>query len=649
MIMFAVLLAGASAIDAHGGSRISSIELESQGALPESRIRELLGVKVGDEFSEASLDKGLKRLANTGRYQGLQLRYDPVKGRLVLDVKLFDILQDVQVSFFEKEIAESLRELLKKDILEISSLSVSDQISVDALPEIRELVEARLRARGFYKAKVVLALQEGEKRYDRVLLIDVRLNEQDKVQALRFSGFRSADLDELRKLLERVVYTKPYLRSLDTPNDLINNPEEYLLERIRRLRSADQGKPVQFDIEFPADQTLLNGTLTAWGKKMRQEGYFDFDIQSQIVELEDKRVLEIILSRGQKYDIQFFGNINFWERELRQVVLDRPIRLGIPFNLNDAKNAVKSKYLSEGYIDIKVDSEISSSEDRRIVLLRLTEGKQYFLGNIVWEGVSLREKMALSQIETRWKDSMSHPFHYTYFDEKDIRSQLPFLLSMLKAEGYLQSRFLGFSYVKPGVQEGNQVTIKIPLQLGPQFRVRSVALENSEEIEKIMKLKKIPFAIGEIASSEKILEVSDSLKTEARESGFLLASTPASVDEIVNFSDTTDEVDLVFRLSHGPKIRMGQIVPEGLRKTKEKVVLREFEREDMTTGDVWIPSKLEKIDERLLAYGLFNNLRMQSSDPRALSEESGEGVEVQERDLRIVLSERSGGAVEFGP
>ncbi len=629
---------------------IKEISVPAEETVAEGRIKELLGIKVGDVYSEATLDKGLKRLANTGRYQGLEVYFNPHTGRVVLETRLFDVLQEVRVDFGKTTLAASQVELLKKDVLEISSLAIKDQISIDALSEIRERIEARMKARGFLSPQVVLALQEGENLNSRILLVNIKLNTQSMVQAIKFKGFKANDLEELRRLLEKVAYTRPYLRALDTPNDLINNPEEYFLERIRRLRNADKGEVVRFDITFPWDQVLFSGTLNSWGKRMRREGFFDFSIQTELVKERDASVLEITLNRGQKYDIQFLGNVNFWERKLRDMVLDRPIRLGIPFNLNDARNIVQSAYLAEGFLDVKVTSQIQPKDGRRVVTLSIQEGPQYFLGPIFWEGISVREREALSEIEQSWKDSMSHPFHHIYFDEKQIRSQLPLLLAMLKAEGYLQARFLGFSTQKPSAEKlGNRVGIKIPLQLGPKFRIRSIVLEDEDNIRKIVELKPIAVEVGEVASSEKILSTSLAIRDQAKEAGFLLASTPESLDELVVFSDSSDEVDLDFRLNLGPKVKVGQIVTEGLRKTREKVILREFEREDMTTGDVWVPSKLEKIDERLLAYGLFNNLRMQSSEGRNLETTQGDEVEEQERDLRVILSERPGGAVEFGP
>ena len=629
---------------------VKKMDLSADGELSSGRLQELLGVRVGDEFSEAELDKGLKRLSNTGRYQGLEISFNPKTGRLALSVKPFDVLEGIQITFSNTKVSLEHQALLRKDILEISSLSIKDQIAVDALPTIRSRIQARMEARGFQSSQVILALQEGEQRYARILLVNIKLGNQKMLQALRFKGFQGADLEELRSLLESAGYTKPFLKDLDTPNDIINNPEEYFLDKIRRLRNANKGKPVQFDIDFPWDQTLIAGSLSSWGKRMRQGGFFDFDIQTKLLNETGKSILEISLNRGQQYDIQIFGNVNYWERDLRSKILDRPIRLGIPFNLNDAKNIVKSLYRTEGFRDVTVTSTVKSESDRRSVLLEVKEGSQYYLGDIAWEGITERERRELLPLERRWKERMSNPFHHIYFDEKQIKAQLPSLVSILKSEGYLQSRFLGFSVVENEESESNKINIKIPLQLGPRFKLRNISLIEQESLRALIDLEDIPLKKGEYASLEKILSVSSKLKEQAQEKGFLLSSTPESLEEIVSYSDSSDEVDLAYRLTLGPRVRMGQIVTEGLRKTREKVVLREFAREDLVTGSVWVPSKLEKIDERLLGYGLFNNLRMKASAGRmAKTKDDKNNPGEQERDLRILLSERPGGAVEFGP
>ncbi|MEO5668154.1 MAG: BamA/TamA family outer membrane protein, partial [Bdellovibrionota bacterium] len=189
------------------------------------------------------------------------------------------------------------------------------------------------------------------------------------------------------------------------------------------------------------------------------------------------------------------------------------------------------------------------------------------------------------------------------------------------------------------------------IQLGPRFKLREVLVEgqhpfSEKELDKIVDLQP-----KGIARADRIVHVAEELNRQIQDQGFLSPTISTKLGDIVSYSDTSDEVDLKYVVDMGPQVKVGQIVVEGLRKTKEKVVLREFDREHMDSGKIWVPSKLEEIDQRLLGYGLFANLRMQGAGDRVLEEASaGENdVEVQERDLRVSVSERPGGAIEFGP
>jgi len=628
---------------------IEELVLPDAGDLSPGRMRELLGLSEGAQFSEAEADKGLKRLANTGRFQALALNYDEKIGRLVLELRLFDVLERVEVSFSKNNLSEELLTLLRADIREVSGLSRGDQISLDQMNEIRERILRRLRLRGFPDALLVLALEEGEDESQKRLLVSVDSKDQQMVSSLEFQGFRASDLTSLRELLERSEYTLPYLAKLDVPAEILDRPEEYLISQVKKLRDADDGRPVKYNIEFPYDQVLVSQALGDWGQRMRKAGFFDFKIETKLIESNSKKHLQVSLDRGLRYNVQFRGNVNFWERYLREKVLDRPMRLSLPFSETDAHTVIRNMYLVQGFRDIEIDLQRESLGSERRLTFYIKEGPRYFLGNIMWDGVSSSEKDILNEIVQRWREEFSSPFHHVYYDERSVKAQLPRLLEMVRSEGYLQARFLGSRSLAK--RRGNRIPVEIPIQLGPRFRLRDIVVEGRHPLDEDTLDEIVDMQPGDLASSDGITRIATRLKGAIQQRSHLFVSVPERLDEIVSFSDTSDEVDLRYTIEGGPRIKVGQIVVDGLRKTKEEVVLREFRREDMETGEPWKPESLDAIDQRLQAYGLFGNLRMQMVNGRMLerAEESADGIEVQERDLKITLNERPGGAIEFGP
>jgi len=629
---------------------VTEVVLANGGELSEERVSDLLGVKVGEEVSESKLEEGLKRLANTGRFQALQVSWDSERGRVVLELSLYDVLETLEFRSPDEEISPELFSLVSRDIGDVTALTPGDRISLDQISEIRERVLQRLRDRGFKNVQVIIALESGEVESQKKLLVSARLGPQQTVSQIEFQGFRGSDLLKVRDLMEETDYIAPYLKKLDVPADLVDTPEDYLLTQFKRLRSADAGNPITYDIDFPLDWVLINSTLSDWGQRMRGEGFFDFRLNAGVVDgARGLPKLLIRLERGPRYNVQFSGNVNFWERVLREKVLDRPMRLGLPLNLADAQAQIRAMYLAEGFKDVRIEVRTEDLRTERRIEFQISEGRRAYLGNIIWDGLAPREVEILQEIEAEWKAGLSTPFHHVYFDERGLRAQMPQLLARIQARGFLQARLLGFKAVPTG--KSDRMDIEVPIQLGPRFILRDVVVEGQHPLSDDRLDEIVDLHPREVARADLIVGVAERLEREIREQGFLMPTISTRIEDIVTYSDTSDEVDLKYVVDMGPQVRVGQIVVEGLKKTREKVVLREFDREDMSSGELWVPSKLEEIDQRLLSYGLFGNLRIQGSGDRVVKQasETENGVEVQERDLRVSVSERPGGAIEFGP
>lgn len=613
------------------------------------RIEELMGLKVGDQFTELEADKGLKRLSDTGRFQSVKLEFDMNLGFLYLSLVPLDTLESLEVNFTDTNLSTDLTNLLSRDLNEVVGFSRGDQISLSQLSEVKERILRKLKQRGFSKASAVLVLEESETEFRKNLILSIKLEEQDMISGLIFKGFSARDLKELRSVMETSEYVKSYFSKMDVPNDLLDRPENYLIEQIKREREANQGLPVTYELMFPFDQLLLNQSTGEWLQRIKKQGYFDASIESKLITTKGSSFFSIELVMGPRYNIQFKGNVNFWERDLRIKVLDRTMRVGLAFNENEALTLLKEMYYTDGFKDVEINLIRENIKNERRIVFEIKEGSRFYLGQVFWDGLSKEEQVILDEIVNKWRNQFSSPLHHIYFNEKLIKSQLPNLLELIKSRGYLQARFLGLR-IKP-VINSSQVPIEIPIQIGPRFTIRQILVEGFHSLDESKLNEIVNLEPGDIADSFKILELSKIIKSNIRNKSYLFVTVSEQLEEIITYSDSSDEVDVRYLVNSGPRIQLGQIVVEGLRKTKEKVILREFKREKMESGELWNPNTVEEIDQRLQSYGLFGNLRLQMVGGKIIerSEESSDGVELQERDLRISLVERPGGAIEFGP
>jgi outer membrane protein insertion porin family len=626
---------------------VARINVTADDDVTVPRILELLGISEQEEFSESSLDKGLARIANTGRYRGVEGRFDPASGTLAVVLKYMEKLEGVDTAL-RPAIDEDLEQLLRADLNEIVGIPVGDPIHIELVPDIRTRIIERLKDRGYPKADVVIALEQGTGPTARRLYVSVDLGERLFAQQVRFEGFRARDLEELRLALSAQPLFGKYLDPLKVPDELLDYPEVYLLSGFRRSREIDNGKSFTVDVKVPVDWIVFNDAVSQWSQATRARGYFDFRTEAGVTEESDGRTLVIRLYRGERYEVQFAGNTSFWERDLRSRVLDRTLRLGVPLNLQEAQSLIQRLYETLGYNAVHIEVTSTSEREVRKVLFSIDEGPQSYLGELSWDGLSPSEAPTASLAMARWRESLSSPFHRIYYDEKGIKAQMPWLLQGLRDLGFLQARLLGF---RPSPVPGSsRVNVEIPVQLGPRFRIRDISLGGRPRIQPEQVRGAIGLLKGDWANASQIQAASGSLARLHREEGYLFTEVSVGEDEIVEYSEVSDEVDLIYLVDPGPRIRVGQVLVDGLRETKERVVLREFEREDFKAGETWVPSRLLKVDERLLGSGLFGSVRMNPVGGRILSRSQTEADdEVQERDLRVTLTERPGGSLEFGP
>ena len=161
------------------------------------------------------------------------------------------------------------------------------------------------------------------------------------------------------------------------------------------------------------------------------------------------------------------------------------------------------------------------------------------------------------------------------------------------------SAFLTYSiYEGPLLKIGN-ISIKSMVK-----GISSTDYENSVVVYK-----------GDNFNSSKIQQTLDNIKKESVKNGhpFFIGK----VDEIRNFREK--EIDLVFKVTEGPKLFVEQIEISGNTHTRDNVIRREFQVEE---GDAFDPSMLKRSEEKLQSLGYFEsvnvNVRQGSSTQNAI-------------------------------
>ncbi len=608
---------------------IRDIQVQADGEIDVPRVVDLLNFKEGDAYSVFFLEQGLKRLSDSNQYQSVEAEYDPNEQVLLLRLSLLNHLTDIDIQIGAQDSGNENLDFLRADIETVIQLSRGDHIYQDRLEEVRGRVKTRLVDRGFRQAEVVLALEQYNETPERRLMISIALGSRTYVKKVFLPGFSQKDFVEF----------------VDTFSD------DTAFSRLRKIKDfiRPTEKKTELDVNVPLDWVVLNEAVEKWRLKSRQSGYYDFQLKTRSMEMENGVSLEIDLKRGDRYRVEFVGNVAYWEHDLRGMVVDKTIKLGIALNLNESQQFIKGKYLEKGFKDVDISYEIEKNGELKKITFKIIEGRQHYLSLVKVEGVSDEDMVHVNEAIDEWLVPLKNPLHYIYYDQRLFKARLPQLVSLIQEKGFLGARALDMREVF--VDNSRWVELLIPVQLGFRTYVGSVSVSGNvaltdKELDSIVEINS-----GQPLSMAKIQNIAHSLESQYSEMGFIHAKV--HVQQTKSSMAESDEtyVDVDFQIQYGPKVKVGKVIIEGLRRTNEKVVLRELNKDTLYSGGVWTPDGSSLLEQRLLGLGIFGSARVDQSGGRVLErgDEAKGLLETQERDLKITIAERNAGAVEFGP
>ena len=630
-------------------SEVKKIEVVGEGDFDVPQVMSLLGIREGEVYSDANTEMGLVRLAESAKYQGVRSFFDPERGLLRLELQLSEALSNIEVNLASRQ-GDEIPAHLKADILEVIGISPGDSVHIDLVGEIKDRVTSRLRDRGYLSPKVVIALEQIDRSENRRLSISVEVGPRSRISHLKLTGFRVRDMKEFLSYLRDQDEIQQFLKSFEFPMEVFTSARKNIEKRSGiKLVGDPELESSKIPIDMPMDWISLTQAISKWSQKSRSRGYYDFQVKALPEGDSLAMTVGIELSRGLQYNIQIKGNVEFWEKDLRAQALDRTLRLGVPFSATDAEALFVRLYQNKGYSSVKVTSSVVDSEDRRLIRFDIVEGFQTFLGDFHLEGVSDPDSIELDQVLKEWRKTFESPIRRVYFDEKSFRAAVPDLLRRIRRKGFLQARILEFRPVP--LKDSRYIDVEIAVQLGSKSFLHSVSVEgntvlSNKELDEVVNLE-----IGKPVDPDRVLEIVQDLEKRYQLLGFVRAQ--ASRDEKKTFKSNLEssDVDVVLAITPGPQVFLGNTFVQGARRTKDRVVERELTALDLAKGRTWNPENVQIAEQKLLGLGVFNSVRIEPVGGRILERPrfNETSVEKQERDLRVQVTERPNGSIEFGP
>jgi outer membrane protein assembly complex protein YaeT len=270
--------------------------------------------------------------------------------------------------------------------------------------------------------------------------------------------------------------------------------------RLRRLVPVFEEQSVDLDL-------LLEGVrnLTDY---FQMQGYFDakIDVPSQTV---DNGVLRIryVIERGDRHklaQIEVQGNRYFNTTTIRERMFVTPAstqvrrgRYSASMLLHDV-DAIRGLYLTNGFRDVKVSSEVQSDFGGKAgdiaVAIKIEEGSQWFVSRVEFTGASAESEKA---IRSMLQAGSGQPF-----SEANVASDRDNILAYYFEQGYSEVSF-DWSYADSG--KPNQVNLRYMIVEGQRHFVRTIFVNGLKTTRPGLVERRISLKAGDPVSQTQML------------------------------------------------------------------------------------------------------------------------------------------------
>jgi len=324
------------------------------------------------------------------------------------------------------------------------------------------------------------------------------------------------------------------------------------------------------------------------------------DTQIQLKGLEVKFIVVEIPSIG---NVEILGNSKIEINDIREKI---GLRRGATFNehiVQESKKEILKAYKEKGYFFAETRIETNRGSENLVdVVIRIREGEKVKIEKIRFSGnKAFKDKKLAEQMQTEART------WYDFLDDSGVYQKDILKLDMFRIEGFYQDNgYLRAKVLEPRIdvnKKARQIHIIIPVEEGPQFRIKSLDVkgENTishDDIKKSLLTKK-----GDIYNVSQLRQDIVTVTDLYSAKGFAYAEA----NPITEIDDKARTVSLSIDIDKGKKVYVGKINMLGNIKTKDNVIRREFRLKE---GQLFDGTKLKRSKQRINNLNYFEDVKI---------------------------------------
>lgn len=615
------------------------------------------GVQVGQLFTPEVARRALDELGATGRFGDLWAEAAPLGAGVILRLHVVArrIISAIRVRGVEADLDALVR---------AAGLRVGSEIVATDLSSVKTRMKSELSRRGFPDAKVQLESLDSDDPLAVVLIVDVVAGLPAVITERRFAAWPDPGQPGLITLLDRYAITPGERADLDAIEDAD-------LDLSNQLRAHGYYDARVEHALRPGPRGLVLEVRVYAGSRfvLRFEGNRRFDA----TQLEDALELEESSTRTpaaltEKIQ-EFYAARGLLDASVVPILRGKsgdPAReLLIRIDEGEPVRVVAREYpcLSGGRDAAEVKSEIDS------FLSELPGGT---LVDPVDPGTVDELYGPHRGAGTRPRPFLLNP--WSVYAAETYEQSLEHLQDLFRSEGYLSARVgpavalratcdprlppgtckplgawppsayqcrydgVGLPADDPppdavgscvrdgmrGVRCSPQVTLRIPIRLGPRSFIEAIELEGNQALSTAGLLEATELSVGSPVSQVELERARRRLLDTYAEEAFAFAE----VEPKLELSPDHRRARVRFSISERKRVRVSRIVIRGARITNESLIRS---RVALTVGGPYRRSLIRKTEERLGTLGVFASASVGLEDPYVPASQKVVVVSLQER------------------
>ena len=302
-------------------------------------------------------------------------------------------------------------------------------------------------------------------------------------------------------------------------------------------------------------------------------------------------------------DVEILGNDKVDTNDIREKI---GLKRGAAFNehlIHESNEEILKLYREKGYFFAQTNIDTQSNKENLVnITIRIKEGEKVKIEKIRFSGnKAIPDKDLRNQMETQEKN------WYSFLDDSGVYQKDILKLDLFRIEGYYHDHgYLRIKVLEPRIdinQKAREIHITIPVEEGPQFRVKTMNINGDAAVSPDEIQKSIQTKVGKIYNVSQLRQDILIITDLYAQKGYAYADA----NPISKLNDEDRTVDLSVEIDKGKKVYVGNIDILGNIKTRDNVIRREFRLKE---GEVFDGSKLKRSKQRINNLNYFEDVKI---------------------------------------